>query len=438
MAETSKCAPVQMLDLELTEPLTALPRASALDGTPYTAARILVRCHTRPIGILDVELPRDGVTGAELAGRIDAELGAELRAHMEADGLPLKPLDRDGLGRHPDPACLKPRRALLANAPSVTVIIPTRGRPGLVVKAVAAVLLSEYPAGRFRVIVVDNAPTDTHTYNAVTTTFVDEPRVSYLRCNTPGSAAARNAGIDSAESEFVAMVDDDVIVDRHWLAELMVALRADDSIVCATGAILPLEIETEAQLLMERFGGFHKGFAPRLWTLGQPPDDDPLFPYTAGRFGSGNNVGYRRSSIRDIGAYDPVLGNGTPAHAGEDFELFLRIVRSGRVLTYQPAALVWHLHRRERANLEKVVGDYGMAITAVLTRTILSDPRAAVEIARRIPPGLIYLLSARSPKNANHGIDYPARLRAAELLGVLRGPFGYLKSRHAAQERSAS
>jgi GT2 family glycosyltransferase len=436
VAKRSLHSPVQLLDIELTEPLPGLARDTAASGVPYGEARILVRLHTQPIGLLDVDLQLDGMSPAELALQIEAKLGDELRAHLEGDGIEFARLGEEGWLPSLDPACMGARAALLADAPTVSVIIPTRARHELVVNCVQAVLSSEYPADRFRVIVVDNVPPDHLTHDAVTTTFADESRVSYVRCDTPGSAAARNRGIEVADSEFVAMVDDDIVVDRHWLAELMIPLRANASVACATGAILPLELETEAQVLMERFGGFHKGFDFRHWSLETPPPGEPLFPYTAGRFGSGNNVGYRRSSIRDLGGYDPVLGNGTPAHAGEDFELFLRIVRSGYGLTYQPTAVAWHLHRREHIGLGKVVTDYGMGITAVLTRTVMNDPRAVLEIARRVAPGLVYLLSAQSPKNAGHGDHYPARLRVRELAGILRGPFAYLKSRRITRLRA--
>lgn len=447
--------PIRLLDVEVAAPLPAIAPATADDGSVYTVARLLVRCHGRPLGILDTSLPGGALPASELAVLIGIGLGAELRAHLRADGLPAAALTAagaagavaasalaaggagaDATGALPDlPPCLAGRRAALADAPAITVVIPTHGRPQRVVGAVAAVLDCDYPPQLADVVVVDNTPPDDATRTAVARAFGDERRVRYLRCDTPGSAAARNAGAALARGELVAFADDDVLADRDWLAELATAFADDPLTDCVTGAILPLELETPAQQLVERFGGFHKGFAPQRWSLREPPAGEPLFPFTAGRFGSGGNVAFRTAALRALGGYDELLGNGTPSQAGEDFELLLRTVRAGHRLAYQPTAEVRHLHRRSDDALDAVIASYGTAITAVLTRTVVHDPRAALEIARRLPAAAVYLLSSSSAKNAGHAGDYPLRLRLLELKGLLLGPFAYLRSRLAARRR---
>jgi len=423
---------MRVVEVELSRPLPVIRAGSSSLGIPYLAARVLVRLHTRPIGILDVALPEGSLPACELAEGIEREFGERLREHVAEDALGGARADEHVLADGVELPCLLARAALLADAPPATVIIPTRGRAELVQAAIEAVKASEYPAERLRLIVVDNVPTDQLTERAVTRAARSDPRVSYMRCDTPGSSSARNAGIEAADSELVAMIDDDVTVDRHWLAELVLALSTNRSLACVTGGILPAQLESRAQVLMERFGGYHKGFHPRTWCRARPPADEPLFPYTCGRFGSGNSVAYRRSVIRAIGGYDPVLGNGTAARAGEDIEVFLRLLRAGHSLGYQPSALAWHLHRRDIADLRNLITDYGRGLSAALTRTVLTDPAAAIEIARRLPGGVRYLLAPNSPKNAHHDEGYPIALRVRELYGLAHGPVGYLRSRRAA------
>lgn len=425
--------PIRMLDVDMAEPLEAIEPARAADRSVYELAQVLVRCHSQPVGLVDVALQAGRLDARALAAIIDAALGEELRRHRIADGLGSEPVAGPGLPPCSEPTCLQSRREALERAPVITVAIPTRGRPELIVPCVAAVVASEYPAQRLRVIVVDNVPEDAATRDAVARAYAGDPRVAYLRCDISGSAAARNAALAVADTELIAFVDDDVTVDRHWLAELVAGFGTDERVACVTGGILPLELETASQLLMERFGGFHKGFAGRRWSLDAPPDGDPLFPYTAGRFGSGNNVAFRVPALRALGGYDELLGNGTPAQAGEDFELLLRTVRSGWTLVYRPTALVRHLHRRSHAALRTVIESYGVAITAVLLRTVWHDPRALGEILVRIPRGLVYLLSSSSAKNRQHAGAYPLRLRLLEIGGMLRGPLAYLASRRQAR-----
>ena len=56
----------------------------------------------------------------------------------------------------------------------------------------------------------------------------------------------------------MAFTDDDVTVDRHWLSSLAQVLLDDRDTACVTGLILPLELDTPAQLLFELFGGFKR------------------------------------------------------------------------------------------------------------------------------------------------------------------------------------
>jgi GT2 family glycosyltransferase len=430
VADSSDHAPLALLSVELSEPLPRLERTPAADGSLYKTARVLVQLHTVPLGLVDVPLRRHGTPPEELAHRIEAELAGVIAAHLRADGLAPARLSPASLLADTDPPCLHARRRTLAAAPAVTVVIPTRARPDLLMRCVASVLNSEYPAERIAVVVVDNLPPSAHTHDRVRHTYRDDPRVSYIRCDVPGSAAARNAGIEHATTEYLAMVDDDVIVDRHWLAELLSGLVHDERAACVTGAVLPLELETEAQTLLERYGGFHKGFAPVRWSLSDPPAGDPLFPYTAGRFGSGGNVAYRRSAIRQLGGYDPAL-----AVAGEDLDIFIRVITGGWVLRYQPAALVWHLHRRDGAGLQALIHRYGIGISAVLLGAVVREPRALLGIVRRGVPGIMYMLGPGSAKNASQGEGYPLRLRLLELAGMMRGPFVYLHARRATRPR---
>ena len=424
--------PMRVMQVELSRPLPVLRAGFSDRGAHYRGARVLVRLHSYPVGVLDVDLTGGELAARDLAALIEQELGDAVSAHLNRDGVTTTRVGPRGLAQGLEHQCVKARAALLADAPQATVIIPTRGRPRLVQKALRAVSASTYPAEQMRLIVVDNVPPDRLTEQLVRRAARADHRISYLRCDTPGSASARNAGIDAADTELVALLDDDVTVDPLWLAEMMVALSSNLAVACVTGAILPLQLETKAQMLMEQYGGYFKGCEPRTWSVDSPPPDEPLFPYTCGRFGSGNSVAFRRSVIRMVGGYDPALGNGTPACAGEDLEVFLRILRKGYALRYEPHALAWHLHRREMADLRSLLTDYGRGVSAALTSTVIRDPGAAREIASRLPGGLRYPISPTSPKNAHHAGSYPVSLRLREIYGLARGPSGYLQSRRVA------
>jgi hypothetical protein len=56
--------------------------------------------------------------------------------------------------------------------------------------------------------------------------------------------------------------------------------------------IQPFELETQVQLWVEGWAGFNKGSQRRVFDLAGNRPDDPLFPFAAGKFGSGANMAF--------------------------------------------------------------------------------------------------------------------------------------------------
>jgi hypothetical protein len=226
----------------------------------------------------------------------------------------------------------------------------------------------------------------------------------------------------------VAFTDDDVVVDAGWVPAIRASFAADPDVSCLTGLILPLELETPAQVLVERFATFGKGFCPRVFALESPPPEQPLFPYTAGYFGSGANMAFRTDVLRDLGGFDPVLGTGTQARGGEDLDVCIRLLHRGGRLAYEPGAIVWHRHPDTQARLRRLVFDYGAGLGAMLSKQLLTGPNRWT-IVSRAPRGLRYFIDPASRKNASRGPVFPAGLSRLEQAGLLYGPVAYLSSR---------
>ncbi|HEV7657210.1 MAG TPA: glycosyltransferase family A protein [Mycobacteriales bacterium] len=199
--------------------------------------------------------------------------------------------------------------------PAVTVVIPTRDRPQLVRKAVAAVLAQDYP-GEVRCIVVhDSSEPDTE---------LEEDRVAVTRnVRSPGLAGARNSGIALVETELVAFCDDD---DR-WLPDKLSAqvavLRSDPeaSFVCCGIQVrygdrlvertLSADRVTFTDLLRDRLTELH----PSTFLI-------------------------RRALLDEIGLVDEEL----PGSYAEDYELLLRAARVApiRSLPSVHVEVLWH------------------------------------------------------------------------------------------------
>src|SRR5262249_19023073 len=100
---------------------------------------------------------------------------------------------------------------------AMSVIIPTLNRADLLASALASLEKQTLAKARFEVIVVDDGSTDGT--EAVCRRFARRLRLKYLRQSHRGIAAAKNAGIRSANGEVLFFFDDDDVADPNLLRQ---------------------------------------------------------------------------------------------------------------------------------------------------------------------------------------------------------------------------
>ena len=295
-------------------------------------------------------------------------------------------------------------------------MIATLDRARRLAACVESLLECRYP--RVEIIVVDNAPEVAETADVVAKRFGSRPEVNYVAEPRRGVSAARNRGAYAARGDIIAFVDDDVVVDQDYLSAVVRGFMRWPHTHCVTGLIVPAELETPAQVRMEQYGGFNKGYEMRVFDLYEHRVDDVLYPYRVGMYGSGASLAIRAEAFQTLGGFDESLGAGTPTFGAEDLDILLRVVNGGMRLVYQPDALVWHYHRRFDDDVARQIYRYGVALAAVFTKHAVTDRRVFVDIVRRLPHVVVYTLNPQSAKNANRqGSDYPRRLVLLEIAG---------------------
>lgn len=415
--------PVRRLEVDLDQGWPKVA-GSAQGPSPAGGIQLVARLHGCPVGLVVAPLPEAGFTPRQLEKLVAPAIAEAVQAHRWRDEQPLDAgLFGTAMAPSARPRCERVRRALDDSGPPLDVVIPTRNRPDRLAECVDSILASGYR--RVRVIVVDNDPSGPETADLVAGRADWGSRVSYVWERCAGSSRARNRGIEHATAEIVAFVDDDVVVDSGWAAGLVAAFLEEPEAGCVTGPIIAAELNTRAQMWIEEYGGFSKGFVRRVFDPFDSPAEVPLFPYAAGTYGSGANMAFRRETIIDVHGFDPALGIGTAARGGEDLAAFAGALLSGRRLVYEPNMMVRHRHHPDYEKLRHVILGYGVGLGAYLAKTAYDRPSTLVEVARRIPPGLAYLLSPESPKNAHKSAGYPRELTLRELAGLAWGPFAY-------------
>jgi len=422
-------APVTVAEIELARPASinyvSIPEANRGE---IRHALVLVRLHGRPRMTIVTDA-RAGLLDAESCA---AQAWAALRTvdsiipgsaclaeqHPTAEASPEAALATPETGQ--------PGEAVPASAPPITVVVATRERANSLSRCLNSLARLDYPD--FEVVVVDNAPLTDSTAQLVQQR--PERNLRYVREDQRGLAAAHNRGLQVAEGTIVAFTDDDVIVDRRWLTEIASAFRADTDVACVTGLIMAAELQTQAQVMLETHGHFGKGFEQRVMDLAANRPADPLFPFTAGKLGSGANMSFDRDKLRTMGGFDPAIGTGTVARGGDDLAAFFTVIASGFRLVYQPTALVWHHHRRDFDSLAAQAYGYGVGLGAYLASSLCRHPASIGRAMHHAPGGLAYAFGANSPWNATSlQSDWPRDLSRREWRGLAYGPIAYGLSR---------
>ena len=102
--------------------------------------------------------------------------------------------------------------------PLASVVIPSIGRTESLSRCLTSVFRQTLGRDAYEVIVVDDASNSDYSWLPES--------VLLLRLPTwGGPGGARNAGVDAANADVVAFLDDDVTVSSTWLAEVMESLE---------------------------------------------------------------------------------------------------------------------------------------------------------------------------------------------------------------------
>ena len=241
----------------------------------------------------------------------------------------------------------------------VSVVVPSRNRPGLLTACVESVLDGDSLP---REIVVVDQSESPHPRFAAPDAF-SPCRGQYIFSHAPGVSRARNLGIRAAHCRLVACVDDDVLVSRTWLRSLTQALLQGGPATVVTGRVVSGP--------PERGGAYAASLQLAESTIRYrgPIDADVLYT---------GNMALYTATLQDIGGFDERLGPGTALPAAEDNDFGLRLLRAHYDIVYVPEAEV--THRAWRTDLVRTRWAYGRGQGAFYAKHLRAEPR---RIARR-------------------------------------------------------
>ncbi|MDG6994387.1 MAG: glycosyltransferase family 2 protein [Nitrososphaerota archaeon] len=206
----------------------------------------------------------------------------------------------------------------------ISVIVATlAARPEILSQCIGGVLEQSYKP--IELIIVNDGPHNILTEILDSFSFPRETAIRVVN-NTRrmGPAEARNQGLEIANGDIVAFIDDDAIPDVNWLVFLVEAYKSKKVGGVCGKVLYPNSKGTED--------------ARRItWYFDVLYDRSPVICSTD--LMRGVNMSYRRDVIRRAGGFLRSLGVYS---FSEDVELSLKVRDLGYLLLYQPLSAVIH------------------------------------------------------------------------------------------------
>jgi len=235
---------------------------------------------------------------------------------------------------------------------TVSVIVPTRNRPQILERCLDSIISSHSSYAYDELILVDNGSDEV--VARLNRQLAEKYRARYCWEGRRGVSFARNTGVKIARADIVVFADDDFIVDRDWVKNLLPNYEDEQVMGCA-GRMIPYRRD-EASSLFNRTMGYDRGGSRRVFTASDASiikllkavpligrmrlGDRAPVPWA---IGSGF-LSFRRCVFDEVGYLDEGLLDPRVSTfcCGEDVDILYRVLKNGYKVVYEPKAVVSH------------------------------------------------------------------------------------------------
>lgn len=281
---------------------------------------------------------------------------------------------------------------------SVSVIIPTFNRCGLLARAIDSALTQTHC--ELEVIVVDDGSTD-GTADMLRARYGAEKRLKIIHQENQGVCVARNRALDAAQGQFIAFLDSDDVW-RPWKLEVQLACltrRPEAGMVWTDmEAVGPCGKVVHSHYLRKMYSTYHwfpdeclfEGVETLSDIMAACPDGLEGTLVNWGRIGRAMIIGnlvhtstvlLSRMRLEQVGRFDESL-----APAGEDHDFHLRVCEAGPVALIDAPSIYYQTGLADRLtrHREVMARHYLVTMERAVARVSASNrpPRQMLRKAR--------------------------------------------------------
>jgi glycosyltransferase involved in cell wall biosynthesis len=205
-------------------------------------------------------------------------------------------------------------------------------------RALEALCNQDDPGFPFEIVVVNHEDATDNTPEMVQIFSQNSPvQIRYL-CE-PGFEKhyAVNTGFKAARGEILGLIDDDVIVDTHWVKNI-VKVYDNPEVSCAGGKLTLRWVNGPPPKWIEPFKGI----------LGQTSYDDKPAELTRPQTIVAGNFSIRKDMLFKVGGYNPCNAPGDKLVGDGESGLCLKVYEAGGRIFWVPDAFGWHIQDARR------------------------------------------------------------------------------------------
>ena len=218
----------------------------------------------------------------------------------------------------------------------LSAIICTYNRAKYIGNLLESIAANDLEKSKYEILLVDNNCTD-NTREICEAFAKAHPEVNFRYTTEPeqGLSAARNKGIKEAKGDIIVYVDDDALVDPHYLRTYMEWFEAHPETMACGGPIEPLYETSEPTWMTP----YTKALLTAWMNYG-----DTVREYPKGRYPGGGNAAYRKEVFDQVGLFNTALGRkGGNLMGSEEKDIFDKMHALGMQVLYLPTPVLHHI-----------------------------------------------------------------------------------------------
>jgi glycosyltransferase involved in cell wall biosynthesis len=263
--------------------------------------------------------------------------------------------------------------------PTVSIILCTCGLRPLLVQCLEGLTAQARQYPDCEIIVVINGPKGSALVEAIAqfpVRLLNEPK--------RGVSIARNHAVSQAKGDILIFVDDDILVSPGWLEEIVKGFQ-DPQVCCVTGRVIPAG---PLSLTRERSNRYYTSErALTNWTL--DTSDPDWYQHILGEpVGFGCNMAFRRDFLENYSLFPPDLGAGSLIGGGDEFYMYLQVMKRGFRILHNPAAAVTHVFDADIGNQKTRAAQLYAGSVAFALKLLLEEKTLRMATTRWLFSGL--------------------------------------------------